>query len=293
MEYRAVWNPNKKTGWALRKSLRLVVLAISIMFISEGPTEAKVIHTSSSPWHLNIKDSSFGVTIPGIPLREVLEVLGTELSISVSIKGPVGNETVSMSFTDLSFEEGIKRILNGKEYALFHKSSINAQQSFNKSHIRQILVLSKPSPSSNASNRWVDISKTGTSPVDDYKRRVLEAPLARDRVNAFDMIVSRGKDSDITQVLSHTLRDPDSNVRRYVLEYLEDGSAPLPEYEVATIADQDEHPKLRAIALSLLAYRGSNNNVHQIKRALQDPDKDVRQTAAALLEDLQDDESEN
>ncbi|MDY6949984.1 MAG: hypothetical protein SWE60_00595 [Thermodesulfobacteriota bacterium] len=66
-------------------------------------------------WHEEI---TLSADLSGVPLNRVLEHLSSEHGMAFKVPESVADHRVSVRFTELSLEEGLKRILTGLDYSL-------------------------------------------------------------------------------------------------------------------------------------------------------------------------------
>ena len=86
------------------------------------------------------------VHVDNVPLREVLQELSDRLAVTVTLMGFTGDMPLSTTFTDLPLEQGLEKLLQGKDYALLHRStapSLNTQ-------LKEIIVLPRLDSSSSS-----------------------------------------------------------------------------------------------------------------------------------------------
>ena len=94
-----------------------IMIILSIVF-------AFLISTFSTTWSternvvLNFQGQVFSASIPGVPLRLVLEELGREKGIWFRGDSSLLGEEITVQFTSLSLEDGVKRILSSMNYSL-------------------------------------------------------------------------------------------------------------------------------------------------------------------------------
>ena len=99
---------------------------------------------------LSQNDQQLTARIDNVPLRQVLQVLANQLSITITLLGQGGHTPFSTTFTDLSLEQGIEQILRGQDYALLYSQATSSQQP----SIKEIIVL--PRQSSLTTTAWAE-----------------------------------------------------------------------------------------------------------------------------------------
>lgn len=89
-----------------------------IFFICTGAVQA-----ASRPLQVEVRGSSLEIQAEGVPLNDVLAAVSEKSGIEVKAMAPI-TETVTCSFTGLTIEEGVKKLLKNWDYALmFSKTS--------------------------------------------------------------------------------------------------------------------------------------------------------------------------
>ena len=129
----------------------------------------------------------------GVPLGDVLKELSRQLSIPISVDPPVAHDLVTVTFRDVPLDEGIHRILEGKEYALIHRVAPISSREDSPGNIGRILVFSSSREGSAVSQVPMAVSgETTERAFEKFKRRVLEAEDPDDRILALGEVVDRG-----------------------------------------------------------------------------------------------------
>ncbi len=267
----------------MRASLLGFCLVVPVEAAAEG-AEANPSFAPAPGLDIRVRGDRLSAKLDKVALQDVLAALAQQIPIAVSFKGPVGQKPIATTFQDLPLEEGLRRILQGQEYAIIHMSPQVVSRPGRVEGIREILVFSRPGAGSG--DQWTQLAQKRAPSFEDLRRQAFKSPNPGDRAVALEELRGMGEDDEIVPILTRALQDKDSGVRQLALELLEDTLAPLPQEPVAQIALKDRNPRLRATALNLLAYRGEENAIGTLKNALQDPDSRVRETAATLLDEL-------
>ncbi len=241
---------------------------------------------SAHSWQLTVLGDRMSANIHGVRLSEILQALAQELSVSVTVRGSVANEPVAVSFHDLSIEEGIEKILLGKDYAMLGDRSAWAQSPYAVHQIRRIIVLSR---SGGGGGQWTELSGNSEAPRAELLKRAFGANDGGDRLEALVQWVQQAGQEEIVPVLVRALTDRDSGVRGVALEFLEREDATEALDTIAKIARDDSDTALRLQALALLADQDADMVIEPLKHALRDSDQEVRTGAAQILERLADD----
>lgn len=221
------------------------------------------------------------------PLETILRELSRRLPLTVSIQGPAARDLVTVRFRNLPVEEGIRRVLEGKEYAIIHTPPQSpAMRHAGLSSVREILVFSGPDSGGPEGAQWMQMGgavqgrRAPESHVADEGRQAGPSTLQLEEMGD----LSDGE--ELLPALARALEDQDLSVRAKAMDVLEDTLGPVPVQQLAHIAEAERDPLMRSRALMLLAFRAEGSAVQPLTRALQDPDADVRQMASDLMDQL-------
>lgn len=237
-------------------------------------------------WTLRVDGSRLSVDAHNAPLGGVLSELASRASFSVFLKEQVAQEPVVAQFSNLPLEEGLRRLLQGKEYAIIHGGAVSSGRREGRRAIREVLVFSGRRATATEADAWIDYSQAPAPSITQLTQRAFQARTPVERARALEELRGVARDEDFTSILGRALGDEDAGVRGLALELLEETLSPIPEGPVAQVVRHDASPELRAKALSLVAYRMEDRGVDLIRQALQDPDSRVQALAGALLDDL-------
>ncbi len=233
----------------MRLGIRLGALTISAVLLSFpwGMTaSAEPSNTSPRPLVLSVRGDRISVKIDHVSLQEVLAELARQVPLTVYVAGPVAQEPVAMTFRNLPLEEGVKRILEGKQYVLIHDRPSSANGAPGGGRIVKILVMPRVgSPSGIAALETKKPRPPVASPVrqtvtpvakgpklEQLRRQALEAKNPSDRAEALEALSEQGKGEEVLPTLAKALQDKDESVREVALELLN-------EYEPADAPDRD------------------------------------------------------
>ncbi len=254
---------------------------------------------------VSARDGRLSVSARSVPLWEVLARVREVAPVDFVPRPAIGGDPVSLVFSDVPLEEGVRRLLVGRSYAMASPGPLAA----GRPHI-QVYVLG---------------STTGTPAPGPERARALESDdggdaLARlrrltKRLRAFTgpemHAAAAGRLSQRERLALEesallALRAPQEEAREAALEVLEDsGIERLPGAGagmvagalislVADMATADPSPELRVEALELLADVGADSDGEALKQAalhaagsaVFDDDARVRAAALAVLEGL-------
>jgi hypothetical protein len=98
----------------------ILVIVFIISFICTGSVQA-----ASRPLQVEVRGSLLEIQADGVPLRDVLADVSAKSGLVVKATAPI-TETVTCSFTGLTIEEGVKKLLKDWDYALIFSKTKDA-----------------------------------------------------------------------------------------------------------------------------------------------------------------------
>jgi hypothetical protein len=249
---------------------------------------------SSDSFVLSVKDSYLSVKIVKAPLGKVLEELGRKVNLKIYMDDFIAREAVSVEFKNLPLEEGIKRILQGRNYMLTYADTLSSNGGVSPQVVGIKVVqdgsrLAMTQGDSGSRTAIFVGGKKNARPLDEVIKEISEAPDASSRIIALKELYDWGGEPKALPVIVAALRDDDPNVRKVALDLIEDADNP-PVEPIAKVALNDPSPQLRINALEILVdtYEGVAGSY--LKKASNDSDPNVRKVAQKLLKELQEDD---
>jgi len=213
---------------------------------------------------LSIHGERLSATLRKASVGAVFAELAQQTGIQVQVEGAAAIETVSTEFTNLPLEEGIKRILQGKNYALTYTDETHDRLGGPKIvAVRVLASRSEPIPNGPSSD-----VVTGPDP----------------RLGTPEVVQGSeiGDRNEVVSLLSAT-RNADPRARRtavIALGYLGDESAVE---ALGQLLLSDSDTKVRRTATEALAEIGSPQALGALGRALKDHDLVVQRNAAEAI----------
>lgn len=284
-------------NWKRAKfTVLLLTVFIFLPFLGWYAEGAGAEARSGTSFVLTLQHDHLSAAIENLPLRDVLEKLSRLTDLEVSLEESVGDELVSVEFKNLPLEEGIRRILQGKSFALTY-----AQTSFSKGHtalpkVVGIRVVPKGA-GPNTDNRDADSVIVPRDREETIGQHNAEQERARESLAAADtkarlaaltalMEGAEEKKAEALQTIVAGLKDENADVREAALDVLKGGDGPVPLEPLSEVALKDGSPQHRMDALMLLAERNGKAALGPLNQALKDPDPGVSEIAQTLLESL-------
>lgn len=223
----------------MRLGIRLGVMTINIVLLSllwGVMASAEPSNTSPRSLVLSVRGNIISVKIDQVSLREVLAELARQVPLTVYVAGPVAEEPVAMTFHNVPLEEGVMRILEGKQYVLIHDRPYSANGAQGRGRIVKILVMPRVGSPSGITPMETKIARPlVTNPVhlpvtpvakgpkvEQLRRQALEAKDPVDRAEALETLSEQGKGEEVLPILAKALQDKDEIVREIARELLND-----------------------------------------------------------------------
>ncbi len=213
---------------------------------------------------LSIHDERLSATLRQVSVGEVFAELARQTGIHVHVEGAAAIETVSVEFTNLPLEEGIKRILQGKNYALTYAAETHDRLGGPKiMAVRVLATKTEPIPSGPSN----DVA-TGPEP----------------RLGTSGVIQGSeiGDRKAVVSLLSAT-HDADPRARRTAVKALGDLGDESAVDALGQLLLSDNDKKVRRAATDALAEIGSPQALGALGRALKDQDLVVQRNAAEAI----------
>jgi hypothetical protein len=213
---------------------------------------------------LSIHDERMSATLRQDSVGAVFAELARQTGIQVHVEGAAAIETVSAEFTNLPFDEGIKRILQGKNYALTY--SDERQDSLRRGKIVAVRVL--------ATRR----EAIPTSPLSDASTGLNLRLGTSEVIQGSEM----ADHSALASFLSAT-RDADPRTRRTAVKALGELGDESAVDALGQLLLSDSDKKVRRAATDALAEIGSPQALRELGRALKDQDLVVQRNAEEAI----------
>lgn len=276
-----------------------VISFTGILVLSVGGAFAEDrVECHAPTFLLSIRDNALSAKIENAPLGEVLKELARQAHLEVYLRGSSAEEKVSARFDNLPLEEGIKRLLKGKDYTLTYDRTMPAS-----SRVAEIRVISNGSgPITKISDEAASVptakDPTGERPksleeksIEELVREALQAPDPAARTAALKALVGREEEAKTLPTAVSALRDQDPQVRGAALEVLQGINATTATEPLVEMALKDASPQLRLEALEELVGRSEPQAaLDYLKQALEDGDPQIRSRAQDLFQEIAEDE---
>ncbi|MDA2930501.1 HEAT repeat domain-containing protein [Acidobacteria bacterium AH-259-O06] len=236
--------------------------------------------------------------IEKVPVKRILEELARQADLKVSLEGSVGNEEVSVEFTHLPLEEGIRRILIGKSYALVYARTPSLSGHGALPKLVKILVVQEAGPSMPKATEDLAIVPPGGAtgggprPLAELMREAVEDPDPYQRVAALEALGEWGEEEEILPtIVTAALRDEDPFAHEVALEMLQARLETVDELvkPVAQVVLTATSPQAGMAAfdlmLELVGEIDEEGGWGPLGQALQDLDPGVSDLGQGLLEE--------
>ncbi|OOO01001.1 MAG: hypothetical protein USCGTAYLOR_02792 [Chromatiales bacterium USCg_Taylor] len=253
---------------------------------------------AEEPFYLSVKDNTLSARITQIPLGEVLQALAREARVAVYVRGSA--EAISASFDELPLEEGVKRLLTGRDYTLAFERPAPAGRSPRLIEIRilaeggagALTTISEATPAPETIPTSVKLPASHS--LDALAR---EAQQAREpaRIAALKALVEQGGTGEQAVAAANSaLKDGDPQVRGAALRLAREHGLVVENGTLREIAVKDSSRQLRGQAWVELVERSETieDERQRLNQAFQDPDPGIKGWAERKLAQIAEEDAE-
>jgi hypothetical protein len=290
----------------------IMLLAVLIAAVAIGPARG---NARQGGLLVSIQDNRLSATLDRVPLRDVLAALAHEAPFTISIKGEVEPEPISISLHDVELEQGLRRLLRGTSYAMTYASASSASASPDTPRLVELMVFGsdKAAPNSHVQDMGGTVktmpprqdmrshplgtvkamplrssedaaASTPTGPAPEHHSPAPDDP--GQRVESLRTL-GQQRSPELDTTLGSALDDPQDEVRATALEGLRDTGTAVPVEQLTRLAREDGHAPVRMDALARLADHAPESAREALEAALQDAESTVREHAERLLEEVE------
>lgn len=253
---------------------------------------------AEEPFYLSVKDNTLSARITQIPLGEVLQALAREARVAVYVRGSA--EAISASFDELPLEEGVKRLLTGRDYTLAFERPAPAGRSPRLIEIRilaedgagALTTISEATPAPEATPTSV---KLPASQSFDALAREVQQPREPARIAALKALVEQGGTGEqAVAAATSALKDGDPQVRGAALRLAREHGLVVENGTLHEIAVKDSSRQLRGQAWVELVERSETveDERQRLNQAFQDPDPGIKGWAERKLAQIAEEDAE-
>ncbi len=213
---------------------------------------------------LSLHGDRLTATLRQASVGDILAELARQTGIHVHVEGAAATETVAAEFANLPLEEGIKRILQGENYALTYSDETHDKLGGAKIvAVRVLAARTEPMPNGPSSE-----VATGPDPRLGTSEGVQGSAI--------------GDRSALASLLSAT-HDADPRSRRTAVKALGELGDESAVDALGLLLLSDSDKKVRRAATDALAEIGSPRALRALGRALKDQDLVVQRNAAEAI----------
>jgi len=265
--------------WLARSSVAVLVVAtvISSAF-AELPTPTKVEWSAGR----------LSVTAAKVPLSQVIHEVARQCGLHVRGSQEL-KEQVSVHFSRLPLEEGLRSLLAGVDYALLGDASTpeKARQAqlviFGHRPTGATSTSSPPKPVGTIVVPNTPPKEASTEDVQTLAKKVL-SPDPTVQSQAFENLAAKNPQKAV-EALQNALKTDQPSVRLQALQLLDefDQADPQVVFDSLRSALGDQDPRFKDYAIQALARRGGQDAIGLLRQAFADPDPSIR---LAVLESV-------
>ena len=267
----------------IAKTLLCLIILFVVSFTSStsasGSSKAEFSH-----FVVQFNNNLLTVKAKNALLSKVFEEIVDQTGAKISLSAPT-EELVSVEFSGLSLEQGLKRLIRGFDYVFIY----GLEKAKGGPPEMDVIIFSKSGgtskispkygvvpPEKRAPQKWGSLTKL----IKDLEDN--DAEVREEAVDALADLKDKRAVIHLSKVLEND-RDPD--VRETAAEVLGDLGGPEA-IAALTQAIHDRETDVRESAVDSLGQIGGDEAVDPLMEALKDGDEDVREAAAIALKRL-------
>jgi hypothetical protein len=255
----------------------LVLALVPVLFLASAGEKAKIVQNKPT---VEFRDGRLSAKAEEVPLKILLEEIGKKSGIEIELKDPkAGEKPVSVDLKNMLPVRALREILQGLNYAFF----------YSKMRLSRVVIVPEGTQiGGRFGGRFGERFREGGKFGDRLQagrtwqrpERKIERDSAVDAKLAAIEALEESKDPKSIDELGKALTDPNAEVKEAALDALTDREGTNVNQALRRgLSDPD--PEFRVEVLEALADRG---DLDPVKKALTDPNPDVREAAADLLE---------
>jgi hypothetical protein len=261
------------------RALTFTLLSVAVTVVGVSPARSL---PSEKPV-VEFQNGRMSIHASGAPLKAILAEMQQTSGVAVELKDPEAAERpVSIDVQDLRPPQAFRRVLRDLNYAFVYSADRLVQVVI----VPRGVGISAPPPAKEPRGTKRDAELGDRVERGPLKAKRESRALKRQmdpRVRAELATIGELEESEDPKsvvALGNMLADPSVDVRRAALSALTDKEGSLATQMIRRGLN-DRTPELRIEALEALAER---NDTESLRRGMTDPDEDVRERAAELLE---------
>lgn len=238
-------------------------------------TENKLV-ISEVPFKVDFQDGRLSVSAKQTPIVELMQFIGNEAGFEVTAYGDFGNQSVSLSFSELQLTEAVRRLLRNTSAVVSYSSSGDSD---NQPTINKIFLLG----TSTAEVSPIRISTLESDLDTNLRTSEIQSGDSESRITSIDR--AEGLTDEITlENLAFSLRhDPDPEVRLRAISAIEKiGGSNAAEILESGLGDED--PRVRGKVVRTLGSINDERIPLWLGQVLMgDPSPEVRLVAVRSI----------
>jgi hypothetical protein len=272
----------------------MVLLAV-LLAAAVGPARGNARHGGPL---VSIQDNRLNATLDRVPLRDVLAALAHEAPFTISVKGEVETEPISIALHDIELEQGLRRLLRGTSYAMTYEA---ASASPDQPRLVELTVFGSAKAAANADvqdmgsqprgtvkamplrNRQDTAASTPTGPSPEHH----PAPDDPGRRGETLRTLGQQRSQELETTPGSAPDAPQEEAGATALDVLRETNTAVPVEQLTRLAREDGDVHVRMDALARLADQAPESAREALEAALQDAEPTVREHAERLLEDIE------
>jgi len=260
----------------------LFYLFLLLPLPNDGLCVAGDYRSEETAFVVRVKNNLLSVKAKNVPLNKIMTQIANQTSIKVIFQGSA-EKTLSIEFSDLSLESGLRRLTRS-----FNTIFIYASQHGEKPDINEVIVFDKTigGTDNRLGYKRTVPPKFRKSPSKDLKKFPGNSRFKGLRENIPESPADTEKKRDIIQLSKVLISDKNNEEKANAAKRLGDlederGLVPL----IQALRDADAH--VQESAADALCRIGGDNVIQALKGCLSGKDEELRKIAAETLNRLE------
>jgi hypothetical protein len=252
-----------------------VLALLPVLFLAGADEKASIVNNEPK---VEFRDGRMSVKAEDVLLKDLLEEIGSKGAIEIELKdAKAAEKSVSVDIKNVVPGRALREILQGLNYAFF----------YSKMHLSRVVIVPPGTPIGRGFGERFGGGRNLTGGFQGKGKKGLQAERKSERDSAVDAKLAAidawedSEDPKSVDELGKALTDQSSEVKSAALDALADKEGANVNQALRRGLN-DPDPKFRVEVLEALANRG---DLDAVRKALSDPNADVKAAAADLLED--------
>ncbi|HEY3304778.1 MAG TPA: HEAT repeat domain-containing protein [Candidatus Binatia bacterium] len=253
----------------------LVLALLPVFFLASAGEQVETVNNKPE---VEFRNGRVSIKAEDVLLKDLLEEIGGKGGIEIELKDPKAAEkSVSLDVKNALPGRALGEILQGLNFAFF----------YSKTGLSRVVIVPPGTPIARGSGGRLGDGGNFTGGIQGKGKKPVEAERKTARDSAVDgklatiEVLEQSEDPKSVDELGKMLTDQNAEVKSAALDALADKEGANVNQALRRGLN-DPDPQFRVEVLEALAERG---DLDSLRKALNDPNSDVKEAAADLLED--------